>query len=127
MDETLKQIKADAAKRYEETSAMIKEIRSSIDASIRNQGASIKALELQIGQISKVLQERGSESLPSSTKTNPRDNVKAITTTEEVSLNVPFFERLLEAADAEKPKFFFNSSISLRRLLKEKSWIEDEI
>jgi hypothetical protein len=40
---------------------------------------------------------------------------------------MPFSVRLLDAADAEKPKFFFNSSISLRRLLKEKSMIEDEI
>ncbi|GKG58757.1 hypothetical protein Tco_0594527, partial [Tanacetum coccineum] len=33
--------------------------------------------------MSKVLQERGSGSLPSSTKTNPRNHVKSITTTEE--------------------------------------------
>ncbi|GKB25796.1 hypothetical protein Tco_0865197 [Tanacetum coccineum] len=51
------------------------------DAAIRNQGASIKTLEIQIGQISKVLQERGFGSLPSSTKTNPRDQVKSISTT----------------------------------------------
>ncbi|GJT90005.1 retrotransposon protein, partial [Tanacetum coccineum] len=48
---------------------------------IRNQGASIKTLEIQIGQMSKVLQERGFESLPSSTETNPRDQVKSISTT----------------------------------------------
>ncbi|GJS41079.1 putative reverse transcriptase domain-containing protein [Tanacetum coccineum] len=48
---------------------------------IRNQGASIKALEIQIGQMSKVLQERGFESLPSSTETNPKDHVKSISTT----------------------------------------------
>ncbi|GJZ70404.1 putative reverse transcriptase domain-containing protein, partial [Tanacetum coccineum] len=48
---------------------------------IRNQGASIKTLEIQIGQISKVLQERGFGSLPSSTETNPRDKVKSISTT----------------------------------------------
>nr|GEW54847.1 hypothetical protein [Tanacetum cinerariifolium] len=49
----------------------------------KNQGASIKALEIQIGQMSKVLQQRGSRSLPSSTKTNPRDHVKSISTTVE--------------------------------------------
>ncbi|GKD54350.1 hypothetical protein Tco_1287737 [Tanacetum coccineum] len=48
---------------------------------IRNQGASIKALEIQIGQMSKVLQERGSRNLPSSTEINPRDHVKSISTT----------------------------------------------
>ncbi|GJX02853.1 hypothetical protein Tco_0188769 [Tanacetum coccineum] len=36
---------------------------------------------MQIGQMSKVLQERGFGSLPSSTKTNPRDQVKSISTT----------------------------------------------
>ncbi|GJV30327.1 putative reverse transcriptase domain-containing protein [Tanacetum coccineum] len=35
-----------------------REIRASTDAAIRNQEASIKALEIQIGQMSKVLQER---------------------------------------------------------------------
>ncbi|GJS00300.1 hypothetical protein Tco_0316808 [Tanacetum coccineum] len=49
----------------------------------RNQRDSIKALEIQIGQMRKVLQERGYESLPSLTETNPRDHVKSTTTTEE--------------------------------------------
>ncbi|GKD71359.1 hypothetical protein Tco_1325449, partial [Tanacetum coccineum] len=40
---------------------------ASTDAAIRNQGASIKALEIQIWQMSKVLQERGSGILPGST------------------------------------------------------------
>ncbi|GKA28376.1 hypothetical protein Tco_0714544, partial [Tanacetum coccineum] len=48
---------------------------------IRNQGASIKTLEIQIGQMSKVLQEIGFESLPSSIETNPIDHVKSISTT----------------------------------------------
>ncbi|GKD37494.1 hypothetical protein Tco_1257701 [Tanacetum coccineum] len=56
-------------------------IRVSTDAAIRNQGASIKTLEIQIGQMSKVLQERGFGSLPSSTEANPRDQVKMISTT----------------------------------------------
>ncbi|GJU22041.1 homeodomain-like protein [Tanacetum coccineum] len=51
------------------------------DVAIRNQGASIKTLEIQIGQMSKVLQERGFGSLPSSTETNPKDQVKSISTT----------------------------------------------
>ncbi|GKC10138.1 hypothetical protein Tco_1001748 [Tanacetum coccineum] len=73
---------ADAkAKKQEEKSNLIKEIRASTDAVIRNQGALIKTLEIQIGQMSKVLQERGFGSLPSSTKANPRDQVKSISTT----------------------------------------------
>ncbi|GKD88710.1 hypothetical protein Tco_1364217, partial [Tanacetum coccineum] len=46
-----------------------------------NQGASIKTLEIQIGKISKLLQERGFGILPSSTKPNPRDYVKSISNT----------------------------------------------
>ncbi|GJW35190.1 putative reverse transcriptase domain-containing protein [Tanacetum coccineum] len=69
-----------SAKRHEENSNIIKEIRASIDAAIRNQGASIKTLEIQIRQMSKVLQERGFGSLSSSTKTNTRDQVKSFST-----------------------------------------------
>ncbi|GJR96977.1 hypothetical protein Tco_0269151 [Tanacetum coccineum] len=72
---------SESAKRHEENSNLIKEIRASTDAAIRNQEASIKTMEIQIGQMSNVLQERGFGSLPSSTKTNPRDQVKSISTT----------------------------------------------
>ncbi|GJV22839.1 hypothetical protein Tco_1375534 [Tanacetum coccineum] len=71
---------AESAKKHEENSNIIKEIRDSTDAAIRNQGASIKTLEIQIGQMSKVLQERGFGSLPNFTETNPRDQVKSIST-----------------------------------------------
>ncbi|GJQ99012.1 hypothetical protein Tco_0521997 [Tanacetum coccineum] len=81
MEETLSKFKNESAKRHEENSNLIKEIRASTDAAIRNQGASIKTLEIQIGQMSKVLQERGFGSLPSSTETNPRNQVKSISTT----------------------------------------------
>ncbi|GKF27197.1 hypothetical protein Tco_0083091 [Tanacetum coccineum] len=73
---------SESAKRHKENSNMIKEIRASTDAAIRNQGASIKTLEIQIRKISKVLQERGFRSLPSSTEANPRDHVNSISTTE---------------------------------------------
>ncbi|GKB53414.1 retrovirus-related pol polyprotein from transposon TNT 1-94 [Tanacetum coccineum] len=44
-------------------------------------------MEIQIRQISKVLQERGFGSLPSSTEANPRDHVKSILTTAEADSN----------------------------------------
>ncbi|GJW23454.1 hypothetical protein Tco_0034076 [Tanacetum coccineum] len=80
LEESLTKFMVESAKRHEENSNMIKEIRASTDATIRNQGSSIKTLEIQIEQMSKVLQERGFGSLPSSTKTNPRDQVKSIST-----------------------------------------------
>ncbi|GJR12548.1 hypothetical protein Tco_0795200 [Tanacetum coccineum] len=81
MEESLSKFMAESAKRHEEKSNIIKEIRAYTDAAIRNQGASIKTLELQIGHMSKVLQERGFGSLPCSTETNLRDQVKSISTT----------------------------------------------
>ncbi|GJW88495.1 ribonuclease H-like domain-containing protein [Tanacetum coccineum] len=71
---------AESAKRHEENSNIIKEIRASTDAAIRNQGALIKTLEIQIGLRIAVLQERGFGNLPSSMETNPRDQVKSIST-----------------------------------------------
>ncbi|GJZ42112.1 hypothetical protein Tco_0588998 [Tanacetum coccineum] len=92
MEKSLSKFMAESAKRHDENSNLIKEIRASIDATIRNQGASIKALEIQIGQMSKVLQERRFGSLPSSTETNPRDHVKSILTT--VEADTPSIRRI---------------------------------
>ncbi|GJS78709.1 hypothetical protein Tco_0728590 [Tanacetum coccineum] len=80
MEETLSKFMSKSAKRQEDNSNLIKEIQASTDAAIRNQGASIKTLDIQIGQMRKVLQERGFRSLPSSTETNPRNHVKSIST-----------------------------------------------
>ncbi|GJR92052.1 zf-CCHC domain-containing protein [Tanacetum coccineum] len=80
MEESLSKFMNESTKRHEENYNLIKEIRASTDAAIRNQGASIKTLEIQIGQMRKVLQERGFRSLPSSTETNLRDHVKSIST-----------------------------------------------
>ncbi|XP_048226272.1 uncharacterized protein LOC125368725 [Ricinus communis] len=49
------------------------------DSSLRNQQASIQNLEIHIGQISKMLSERPSGSLPSTTESNSKENCKAIT------------------------------------------------
>ncbi|GJV25553.1 formin-like protein 1 [Tanacetum coccineum] len=49
MVESLAKFMAESAKRHEENSNIIKEIQASTDAAIKNQGASIKTLELQIG------------------------------------------------------------------------------
>ncbi|GJZ92828.1 hypothetical protein Tco_0664893 [Tanacetum coccineum] len=53
IEETLSKFMSESAKRHKENSNMIKEIRASTDAAIRNQGASIKTLEIQIRKISK--------------------------------------------------------------------------
>ncbi|GJZ70702.1 homeodomain-like protein [Tanacetum coccineum] len=53
MEESLKKFMAESEKRHHEHSSLIKEIQASTDAAIRNQGALIKALEIQIQQMSK--------------------------------------------------------------------------
>ncbi|GJT43824.1 putative reverse transcriptase domain-containing protein [Tanacetum coccineum] len=63
MEESLRKFMAKSTKRHEENSNLIKEIRASTDAAIRNQGASIKALEIQIRQMSKE-KDPGSFTLP---------------------------------------------------------------
>ncbi|GJY05914.1 DNA-directed DNA polymerase [Tanacetum coccineum] len=91
MEELLSKFMAKSARRRDENSNLIKEIRASTDDAIRNQGASIKALEIQIRKMRKVLQERGSGSLPNLAETNLRDHVKSISTT--VETNTPSIHR----------------------------------
>ncbi|GKC60854.1 zf-CCHC domain-containing protein [Tanacetum coccineum] len=83
IEESLSKFMTESIKIHDENSNLIKEIRALTVAAIKNQGASIKALEIQIWKMSKVLQERGYESLPSLIETNPRDHVKSISTSEE--------------------------------------------
>ncbi|GKF21833.1 hypothetical protein Tco_0070471 [Tanacetum coccineum] len=85
MEVTMRKFMGESAKRHDENSKLIKEIQTLIDAAFQNQGTSIKTLEIQIGQISKLLHERGFGSLPSSTEPNPRDHVKSISTTIEAN------------------------------------------
>nr|GEZ69473.1 hypothetical protein GOBAR_AA25319 [Tanacetum cinerariifolium] len=86
MEESLSKFMAESTKRHEENSYLIKEIRASMDAIIKNQRASIKALEIQIGKLSKVLEEKGFGSLPSSTKINLIEHVKSISTANEADI-----------------------------------------
>ncbi|GJY37578.1 hypothetical protein Tco_0423942 [Tanacetum coccineum] len=51
MKDTLSKFMSESAKRHEENSNSIKEIRALTDAAIRNQGASIKTLKIQIGRL----------------------------------------------------------------------------
>ncbi|GKC58342.1 zf-CCHC domain-containing protein [Tanacetum coccineum] len=53
IEESLSKFMAKYAKRHDENSNLIKKSRASTDVAIRNQGASIKALEIQIRKISK--------------------------------------------------------------------------
>ncbi|GKA11785.1 hypothetical protein Tco_0691331 [Tanacetum coccineum] len=55
LEDSVSKFMTESARRHEENSNLIKEISAATDSAIRNQGASIKALEIQIGKMSKVL------------------------------------------------------------------------
>nr|GEX89114.1 NUDIX hydrolase 6-like protein [Tanacetum cinerariifolium] len=104
-------------KRDEENSKLIKEIQTSTDVVFRNQGASIKTLEIQIRKISKLLQERGFGSLPSSTEPNPRDHNRTLMYKTRQT-TIPFPSRLNDYYEEKKgtygPQFseaYFKDSI----------------
>ncbi|GJZ10583.1 hypothetical protein Tco_0545342, partial [Tanacetum coccineum] len=92
MEESLSKFMSESTKRHEENSNLINKSQASTNAAIRNQGDSIKTLEIQIGQMSNVLQERGFGSLPSSTETTLRDHVMSISTT--VKANMTSIRRI---------------------------------
>ncbi|PPS10618.1 hypothetical protein GOBAR_AA10028 [Gossypium barbadense] len=50
------------------------------ETALKNQQASIKGLETQIGQLSKLISKRPQGSLPSNTEPNPREHLKTIST-----------------------------------------------
>ncbi|GJZ22707.1 hypothetical protein Tco_0559746 [Tanacetum coccineum] len=104
-------------KRHEENSNIIKEIRASTDAAIQNQGASIKTLELQIGQVSKVLQERGFGSLPGSTETNPKDQVKSISTSTADLSEIRRMKHYPYAVSGPQHRFVFPETVPFPRRL----------
>nr|GEV44747.1 reverse transcriptase domain-containing protein [Tanacetum cinerariifolium] len=108
---------AESAKRHDEKSNLIKENQASMNDAIRNQGALIKDLEIQIGKIRKVLQEREFGSLPGSNKTNSKDHVKSISTTIEAEAS------LIRRIDKEVLGELIDrkeSATNLKRLLKER-------
>ncbi|GJY82262.1 retrovirus-related pol polyprotein from transposon TNT 1-94 [Tanacetum coccineum] len=118
LEESLTKFMAESAKRHEENSNIIKEIRASTDAAIRNQGASIKTLEIQIGQMSKVLQERGIGGLPGSTEPNPRDHVKSISTAKADSSEIRRMGCSPYAVSGSQHRSIFSETVPFPRRLQ---------
>jgi len=63
----------------QQLSATTQMFMTSTDTNRKNQVAAIHNLEVQIGQISNLLDSKAQGSLPSNTKTNPKEHIKAIT------------------------------------------------
>ena len=77
IEDTVSKFIDEQNRRSNDTNKNIDDVRASTENSLRSMNASIKALEIQIGQLSKVVHDRSNGSLPSSTIANPRDQVKA--------------------------------------------------
>ena len=90
----------ESANRHDETTRMINELKGTNERKFINQEASISALEKQIGQLSKFLQERLPKTLPSNVETNPRYHVKVISIIEEST-----YESFINTATNEYPLF----------------------
>ncbi|GJY91655.1 hypothetical protein Tco_0507437 [Tanacetum coccineum] len=77
---------------HDENTNLIKELRASTDFALRNQKASIKALEIQVRQMSIILHERLSRNLQSSIEINPRVHDEMISTS--VKADKPSIRRI---------------------------------
>ncbi|GKD96007.1 reverse transcriptase domain-containing protein [Tanacetum coccineum] len=100
LEESLRMFMAEIAKRLDENTNLIKEIQASMDFALRNQKASIKALEIQVRKISIILHEKLSGDLRSSTEIMPNVNDETISTS--VETNKPSIRRIDANQYAEK-------------------------
>ncbi|GKA73204.1 hypothetical protein Tco_0779420, partial [Tanacetum coccineum] len=80
LEESLSMFMAKTVRRLDENTNLIKELRASTDFAFRNQQASIKALEIQVRQMSIILHEELSGNLQSLTQIKPRGNDETIFT-----------------------------------------------
>ncbi|KAL2543278.1 Uncharacterized protein Adt_04256 [Abeliophyllum distichum] len=64
-----------------------------LDINSQNQQTSIRKIETQIGQLALQLSDRKPGTLPSTTETNPREQVNAITTRSGVQLSEIYVKR----------------------------------
>ena len=76
----------------------------SIETKLEKQEASTQELKDQIGQITKILTERPQGRLPSNTETNPREQIQAISTHDNVGLDEPHLrqENVVEEGKVEE-------------------------
>ncbi|GJQ96123.1 hypothetical protein Tco_0007262 [Tanacetum coccineum] len=99
LEESLNMFMAEIAKRHDEHSNLINEIQAFMNFALRNQKASIKALEIQVTQMSVILHKKLSGNLQSSTKIMPR--VNSGTTSTFVATNMPLILRIDASQYAE--------------------------
>ncbi|GJQ98646.1 reverse transcriptase domain-containing protein [Tanacetum coccineum] len=92
LEESLSMFMAKITKRLDENTNLIKELQDFMDFALRNQKASIKALEIQVRQMSIILHKILSGNLLSSTEIKPRINDETISTS--VKADKPSIRRI---------------------------------
>nr|GEW74105.1 hypothetical protein [Tanacetum cinerariifolium] len=127
LEESLTKFMAESAKRHEENSNVIKEIRASTNVAIRNQGASSKTFEIQIGQMSKVLQERRIGGLTDLIEPNPRDHVKSISTAKAGLSEIGRMGCSPYVVSGSQHKIIFSEIVPFPRTLKQPTGIGENV
>ncbi|GKD75604.1 putative nucleotidyltransferase, ribonuclease H [Tanacetum coccineum] len=80
LEETLNNFIKESRIRQKESENMVWGIKKTYDQTFKTQASSIKKIEIHLGRIAKIIQDRETGSLPSTTETNPRGLANAITT-----------------------------------------------
>ncbi|GJU46384.1 putative reverse transcriptase domain-containing protein [Tanacetum coccineum] len=80
LEETLNNFIKESRLRQNDSENMVWGIKKTCEQTFITQASSIKEIEIHLGRIAKIIQDRETGSLPSSTETNPRGLANAITT-----------------------------------------------
>nr|GEW78763.1 hypothetical protein [Tanacetum cinerariifolium] len=104
LEESLSMFMAEIAKRLDENTNLIKELQAFTDFALRNQEASIKALKIQVRQISIELHEKLSGDLESSTIIKPRVDDDTISTSVETIMPLIRHIDVANTSTVKRPK-----------------------
>ncbi|GKF38885.1 hypothetical protein Tco_0118946, partial [Tanacetum coccineum] len=80
LEETLYNFIKESRLRQKDSENMVWGIKKTYEQTFKTQDSSIKEIEIHLGRIAKIIQDREIGSLPRSTETNPRGLANAITT-----------------------------------------------
>ncbi|GKC57002.1 hypothetical protein Tco_1084600, partial [Tanacetum coccineum] len=80
LEETLNNFIKESRLRQKDSENLVWGIKKTCEQTFKTQASSIKEIEIHLGRIAKIIQDREIGSLPSSTETNPRGLANAITT-----------------------------------------------
>ncbi|KAH9792938.1 hypothetical protein KPL71_004353 [Citrus sinensis] len=83
------------------------------ETTFQNQAASIRNLEVQVGQIANLLSSRQHGSLPSNTETNPKEQVNAIILSSDALEKMPLYAKFMKEMLSNKRKLEEHETVML--------------